>query len=314
MRVILFGWLAALALWIGWPLGSMALLLIHRLTGGRWGDALRPALRAATATLPLLLPALLPVLLFPGVLYPWARPGEAAHLTNGFYLNLPFWYGRWAVYAVLWLGLAALTLLTPPTETRVAAAGLPLLALSFTFAAADLTQSLDPLFNSSVYGFMQGSAAVLFALSLAVLAAARRAEDAAILDLARLLLTLVMLWAYLDFMQFVIVWESNLSYDAGWYVRRTQGGWGAVYAALAIFHFALPFFLLIVPSIQRSRRAVAGIAVLLAAAAALRAWWIVLPAMQSGFGIASVGCLLLFAAAGWAATRFAARHMVGRHV
>ena len=30
-------WLAALACWIGWPLGSMALLLIHSVSGGRWG-------------------------------------------------------------------------------------------------------------------------------------------------------------------------------------------------------------------------------------------------------------------------------------
>ena len=48
--------------WLGWPLGSIALILIHALTGGRWGLAIRPQLVAGIATLPLVLPALVPVL------------------------------------------------------------------------------------------------------------------------------------------------------------------------------------------------------------------------------------------------------------
>ena len=39
-------WLAALTAWLGWPLGCMALMLIHALTGGRWGYAIRPQLVA----------------------------------------------------------------------------------------------------------------------------------------------------------------------------------------------------------------------------------------------------------------------------
>ena len=38
-------WLAALTFWIGWPLGSLALIFIHALTGGRWGYAIRRATR-----------------------------------------------------------------------------------------------------------------------------------------------------------------------------------------------------------------------------------------------------------------------------
>ena len=56
------GWLAAVTLFAAWPLGSMALLMIHALTGGRWGDALQPALRLGVCALPLLLPAALPLI------------------------------------------------------------------------------------------------------------------------------------------------------------------------------------------------------------------------------------------------------------
>ena len=51
-------WLAALTAWLGWPLGCMGLLLIHALTGGRWGYAIRPQLVAGMSTLLLLLPAI----------------------------------------------------------------------------------------------------------------------------------------------------------------------------------------------------------------------------------------------------------------
>ena len=73
-------WLAAVAAWSGWPLGGLAPILTHSLTGGRWGEALRPGLLAGVATMPLLLPLILPVLLSLPALYPWARP--AAGLPN----------------------------------------------------------------------------------------------------------------------------------------------------------------------------------------------------------------------------------------
>ncbi len=105
-------WLAAVVCWIGWPLGSMALILTHALTGGRWGDTIRPSLVLGMTTLPLLLPAVIPVLVVMHALYPWIRADVAPHLKNGFYLNLPFFLGRGAVYMIIWLGLGGLVLRT----------------------------------------------------------------------------------------------------------------------------------------------------------------------------------------------------------
>ena len=44
-----YAWLAALTAWIGWPLGCLALILVHALTGGRWGEALEPHIVSGTA-------------------------------------------------------------------------------------------------------------------------------------------------------------------------------------------------------------------------------------------------------------------------
>ncbi len=287
-----YAWLAALAVWLFWPLGSLALLLVHVLTGGRWGDALRPGLRTGLATLPLLLPALLPLLLSLPTLYAWARPEEAVHLANRFYLNLPFFAVRVGVYLVVWFALALLAL--RGAGERLAPPALVLLAVTFTFAVIDLTMSLDPSFNSSVYGMIQGAAASLFALAIAALPAAATASRDALADIGRMLLSLVVLWAYLDFMQFLIVWESDLAADASWYVHRTHGGWGLVMALIAAGHFLLPFLLLVFPRVQRSRRGIAAVALLLIGMEILRGWWTVLPAAPRGLSWIDVGCVLAF--------------------
>jgi hypothetical protein len=101
-------WLAAVTVWMGWPLGGMGLLLIHALTGGRWGEAIRPQLVAGMVTLPLLLPALIPLMTMLAALYPWVRADAALHLDNRFYLNLPFFVCRVIVYLIVWFGLAQL--------------------------------------------------------------------------------------------------------------------------------------------------------------------------------------------------------------
>ena len=130
---------------MGWPLGCMGLLLIHALTGGRWGEAIRPQLVAGMVTLPLLLPALIPLMTMLAALYPWVRADAALHLDNRFYLNLPFFAGRVIVYLIVWFGLAELILRTLRQETpeaalaRLAPPGLILLAITVTYAAIDMT-------------------------------------------------------------------------------------------------------------------------------------------------------------------------------
>ncbi len=289
-------WLAALTCWIGWPLGSIALLLIHALTGGRWGHAIRPPLVAGICTLPLLLPALLPILFVLHTLYPWMHKDVAAGLSNRFYLNPAFFYGRGVVYLVVWLGLGALSLRAlrqddpEPILRRLAPPGLILLALTVTFAAIDFTLSMEPHFKSSVYGLLIGTEGVLLALSVAVLGAAL--TDAAMQDLGRLMLGLLVFWAYLDFMQLLIIWQSDLVHEADWYVRRITGGWAVMAAVIALLHFVLPFFALLWPQVQRSRRAMAALAALLIAIEVPRAWWIVIPASGRALSLVDVAAML----------------------
>ena len=174
----------------------MALLLIHALTGGRWGEAhAAGAARSASRRCRCCCRRWSRSCSCCPALYPWAQPEAAAHLPNAFYLNVPFCPPRLAVYLVVWLGLGLVALLGGRAATgllRAAAPpGLILLALTVTFAAIDLTMSLDPHFNSSVYGMLTGAGMVLLALSVALLLAAPVADARARDDLGRLLLALV---------------------------------------------------------------------------------------------------------------------------
>jgi hypothetical protein len=295
-----YAWLAALAVFLGWPLGCMGLLLVHALTGGRWGEAIRPQLLAGMLTLPLLVPALIPLIGTLSTLYPWMRPDVAAHLVNRFYLNLPFLFARTAVYLIVWFGLAALILGALRRDApdfalaRIAPAGLIGLALTVTFAAFDATMSLDPTFVSTDYGMVVLAEMGLSALAVSVFAAAvgMPPDPGAARNLGRLMLALVILWAYLDFVQLLIIWQSNLAHDAPWYVVRLGGSWGIAAGLVALGHFALPFFALLSPRVQRSARAIAVVAAVLVVSAIIHGWWLVVPASGRGFGLIDLFAML----------------------
>ena len=77
-------------------------------------------------------------------------------------------------------------------------------------------------------------------------------------DLGNLMLAFIMLWAYMSFSQFLIIWSGNLTEEIPWYLRRTRGGWQWVALALIVFHFFLPFFVLLFRENKRQSPLLAG--------------------------------------------------------
>ena len=315
------GWVAALFTLLGWPLGSMALLLIHALTGGRWGEAIRTPLLLGVLVLPLALLGLIPVAVLLPSLYTWTNPGVADTLYNSWWLNIPFLGIRVAVELVVWLVLAALTVLGAlgrgPALARIAPAGLILLAITATAASIDLTEALDPTFSSSIYGMLTGTGMTLFALAVAILLGLPTASRKSRNDLAKLMLALCILWTYLDFAQFLVIWNSNLASDAPWLTRRTVGFWAWSLGALWLVHALGAVLLLGVPGLRSRLPVLGGFAVAVILLRFVRAWWLVLPGIRMAPGWADAGCMAgLFAiAAGllWLLSRLAAFRAEARH-
>ena len=194
--------------------------------------------------------------------------GEAAGFHHKeIWFNRVFFFGRAIGYFAVW-GLLAFLLFRwsdeqdraedPGPVTRrfgtVAAPGLILVFLTATFAMFDWAMSLDPDWYSTIYGAMLilGMGLQTFALMNVVtsLLADRGAlEDLPkpkrLRDLGNLMLAFVMLWAYTTYSQFLIIWSGDLSEEITWYLARSTNGWQYVVGFLAVFHFFLPFLILL---------------------------------------------------------------------
>jgi hypothetical protein len=295
-------YLFAFLFWVGLSVGCLSVSMINHLTGGVWGLVVRRLLEAGTRNLPLL--ALLFVPVFVGLprIYVWARPEVVAAdpmlQHKSLYLNPPFFLGRAVFYLAVWNILALLmnrwSLATDAGADRktsrrlrgLSGGGLVLLGLTISFSSVDWAMSLDPHWYSTIYGiiFMVGQA--LSALSLAVICIALLGGEkplsdvvrpGSVHDLGKLLLAFVMLWTYMHLSQFLIVWSGNRPEEIPWYIRRTQGGWLYVALVLVVFHFALPFLLLLSRELKRNARSLALVAGALFVVHILETFWLVAP-------------------------------------
>ena len=302
-------YLYAYLFWLGLPIGCLSILMIHHLTGGMWGLIARRILEAGTRTLPLLAILFLPLGLGVASLYPWAgpRPKDKAYADlldhQALYLNVPFFWARALFYFGTWIilaqVLASLSLELDKGEDRrvsrrlrsVSGGGLVLLGLTITFSSFDWAMSLNPRWSSTIYGliFMLGqvlTAMCFVLLMLSVLGKEapfdRVAQPTAVHDLGKLLLAFVMLWTYLHLSQFLIIWSGNVPDEVVYYVRRLEGGWAAIGIALVLFHFALPFVLLLSRGLKRNLRLMGYLAAGFAVMRVLEVYWLVEPSFGTG--------------------------------
>jgi hypothetical protein len=58
-------------------------------------------------------------------------------------------------------------------------------------------------------------------------------------------LSVLLLWAYLHAMQYIIIWAGNIPDEIVWYLKRLDGGWGVALWLLFIGQFIVPFFVLL---------------------------------------------------------------------
>jgi hypothetical protein len=292
---------------LGPALGSLAIVMLHNLTGGEWGFAIKRLLEAALRTLPLVALLFLPIALGVHRLYEWSHAETVAadpvlqHKAP--YLNVPFFLARALLYFCLWAGLALFMVRLAERYDRKlslkalrklkAASGFGLAAyvLSMSFASFDWAMSLEPHWFSTIYGvhFVVGQA--LSTLCLAILAAAFLARHEPFArwlaprhfhDLGNLTLAFVLLWAYVSFSQFLIVWSGNLPEEVPWYLTRTHAAWQGLALVLVVGHFAAPFVVLLVRSSKENARVLARLAAVLLALRFLDAYWLVAPAFGQG--------------------------------
>jgi hypothetical protein len=301
----LHAWLWAYWLWIGVPIGCGQLLMLYHLTGGGWGYLIQRPLEAALATFPFMFLLSLPMIAGMGVLYEYTDAAKVSmsHTLHhkSVYLNVPFVLARLALYFLIWWLVARYLIRWSDEQDRtgdyrylrrrqyLSGPGIILYSLAATFAAVDWMMALEPEWFSTIYPvfFLVGqvlSALTVIILTMRYLATRRPLVEVAsrkiFHDLGNLLFAFVVLWTYVQVSQLLITWSGNLPPEVTWYLHRTRGGWLWIAVALALFHFAVPFFLLLSRVSKLRIERLAAIAAFVLAMRAVNYYWYVEPAFH----------------------------------
>jgi hypothetical protein len=294
-RSYLVGYLFAL----GIALGSLGLVMLQHLSGGHWGIVIRRPLESATRTLPLLAILFLPLTLGLRKIYIWTGPMERPLSRFQMkYLTIPGFLTRAAIYFAIWLVLmiymnswSSQQDASPDHGFRrklqlLSGPGIVLYVFTMTLAAIDWVMSIAPHWSSTIYGFLfvGGQAVSAMALMIAVAALLARSEPMSgvlqprhLHDLGKLLLAFVMLWAYFAFSQLLIIWAGNLPEEIPFYLKRLRGGWGALAVLILLFHFVLPFFLLLSRDLKRSANTLPRLAIAIILMRLVDLFWMTAP-------------------------------------
>jgi hypothetical protein len=296
-------WLAPFVFWFLIAAGALGVLMLQYVTGGEWGVLIRRPLGAAARTVPLFLILGLPLLFGMEHVYVWADADVVArdhHIAQKtMWLNPMAWGVRALVYFTLWslwawrvrmLSLEFAKTRSPYTELsrrKWAASGLLMIVLTLTLASVDWVMSLEPKWYSSMFGiaFTVGAGLSAFAFVtffLTLLAPTQAMQDILkpthFRDLGNLMLAFTMLWAYTNFSQFLLIWYGNLKEETPYYLTRMHGVWGWMATVLIIFHFFLPFFMLLMRSIKDNPRTIAVVTVIILVMRFVDVYWLVAPA------------------------------------
>jgi hypothetical protein len=262
---------------------------VQRITTARWSRPIVRFLEGYVAFLPVALVLLL-LILFLGrhYIFWWSNATPVIH-EKAVYLALPFYFTRvigifllitvlslWFVYLSVRLDVGIL-----PEGGAGWARGLRermrrgfrderrelhsthslqgyiavFLAFAFAFGwivlSWDLSMSLDPHFQSTMYGwwfFMGAWVGALASWTLIVMAWRRflgrydLIEDRHFHDLGKLCFAFTAFWGYITFGQYLVIWYGNVGEETHWMRLRLIAGWRVVTLVGAILMFVVPFF------------------------------------------------------------------------
>jgi hypothetical protein len=176
-------------------------------------------------------------------------------------------------------------------QKYVGSFGLFVFAVFLTAISTDWVMSLDETFASSMFPVIvfDNAAVSAYALGLLVLLYLKRRGDPRFnhlfpgteqIHLGSLFLAFILAWTYFNFSQYMLIWIGNLPEEIPYYLKRTRGGWGW-YAGLAVvFHFPIPFLLLLFRRVKSSPTALRNIALMILLVIFFDVLWWIAPAIN----------------------------------
>jgi hypothetical protein len=169
---------------------------------------------------------------------------------------------------------------------NISGPGIVVYSLTMSAAVIYWVMSMDPTWYSSVYGllFLVGQGYSVLAFCIIVSISLSKAEPFKTIlrqteqhDMGKLTFAFVMLNIYLAFAQFLIIWSGNLPEEIPWYLDRIRGHWGIIITLDFIFHWLIPFSMLLSRDIKRNKRRLVRVCQWMIFAKAFDLFWLIEP-------------------------------------
>jgi hypothetical protein len=306
------GWERFWANWILWflflltiGLGCLFIVALEHVVGAKWSIPLRRIPERLSSLAILMIPAALIALFSLRHLYPWTRTdalkdpavaGKAIWLNETFFtLRVLLCIGLWFLaYRIFVSGSIRQDQEQNPKfnlrARRFAPVFMAIFGITITVVAFDWIASLEPAWYSDIFGvylFAGTFLAGLAATTLALLYLKKQGRLTGVgpdhlYNLGGFLFAFTVFWSYIGFAQYLLMWYANLPEEVFWYKARLQGGWGPLLLGLAIFHFLVPFFILIPRDSKSDPKVLYWTASLMLFSHWLDLYWMIFPALRHG--------------------------------
>jgi len=326
--VIAMSWLVGVTYWTAIAIGMLMLCLIHHIFDASWSVLIRRQFEHGLAAFKWLALLFLPLVLASffyqrDIIWPWLNLEGVIHgghtvghdplyLKKAAFLSPEMFVGMTAAFFAIWIWLSARLRKASFSQdgdgdirwtykNRVTAAmGLPLGALTLTFAAIYWVKSIEYHWFSTMYGVWFFANCARGALAVGVIIMVwlwQRGDYKGILNrnhfhsIGQLLLAFTVFWAYVTFSQYFLIWNANIPEETFWYNLRevnhdgspNQWKWVGIYGIL-FGHFFVPFFALLSYRFKVTHHIIRRIAFWTLAIILLDMCYNIMPALKDSHG------------------------------
>ncbi len=320
-NIIGFTFLASVAV------GAVFFIAIEYIAGAVWSTPFRRVLEFLGMLLVPVVLLAIPIFLNFHSLYHWSHADVVAAdkvlQSKSPYLNEQFFAIRFVIYIVIWSLFYFIFRHNSLKQDKdndqartkknigLAAAFIPLLAISISLFSIDWLMSLEPHWFSTMFGVYYFTGSIVTALAVTTYFVVLLSERGYFFkginenhyySFGALLFGLLSFWAYIAFSQFMLIWYANLPEENFWFITRWQNGWEYVSVAIVLFHFWIPYFMLVSRPSKMKPRVLKQSAAILIAAHFLDMYWLVMPTYSASpvfsyyeiaFPILSIGLIIV---------------------
>ncbi len=321
-NVIGFTFLASVAV------GAVFFIALEYIAGAVWTTPFRRVLEfLGMLLIPTLLMAI-PLFFKLHDVYHWTHAEAVAAdkilQAKAPYLNEMSFMTRFVIFMIIWLAFyfifrqnsmkqdANKDQKLTKKNIALAAAFIPMLAISISLFSIDWLMSLEPHWFSTMFGVYYFTGTILTALAVTTYFVVSLSQKGYFFkginenhyySFGALMFGLLSFWAYIAFSQFMLIWYANLPEENFWYIERWQNGWEYVSIAITLIHFWIPYFMLVSRPSKMNPGNLKRMAALLVFAHFLDLYWLVMPTYNASpvfsyyeiaFPILSIGLIIVF--------------------